>query len=106
MSKPVWTHTHNGEQGEELCCIDNMYFTRFAWDNFLEAYKGKVRPAHRDRPAFDYSPHFGVDFTAPVDWLSPGMSPDLFTDEPTDPMPAPVVTPRQLTYQPPKRNKP
>lgn len=53
--KPTWTHTHNGENGEELCLECGKYYTRFAWDNFAAAYTGRVRPAHRDRPRADFA---------------------------------------------------
>jgi hypothetical protein len=53
--KPVWKHTHNGENGEELCECEGKYYTQFAWDRFLEAYTGRVRPAHRDRPRADFA---------------------------------------------------
>lgn len=60
MTKPTWTHTHNGENNEELCCCEGKYYTRFAWDNFAAAYTGRVRPAHRDRPPFVYNE---IDFS-------------------------------------------
>lgn len=99
MNKPVWTWTHTGEQGEELCCIDNMYFTKFAWDHFLAAYTGKVRSAHRDRPP-------AQEWTGTSNWWHTPEVADFLAgddgnvwpaDEKTDPMPQTVISPRQLT---------
>ena len=116
MSKPVWTHTHNGEKNEELFECEGKYYSRFAWDHFLAAYTGKVRRVGRDRPG----PHNGwdsawspsiagqiMDLTRSVDFLSDGE--DLWpADETTDPMPQPVIRPRQLTPVAPlqKKDKP
>lgn len=63
--KPTWTHTHNGEQGEELCCCEGKYYTEFAWAHFGAAYTGRVRPAHRDRP-----PAFAVDPVGEITWVN------------------------------------
>lgn len=103
--KPVWTWTHTGEQGEELCLLENKYYTKFAWDHFLAAYTGKVRPAHRDRPMgctkFLGS---GTDFSvSPMDGIDWG---SLFPDEPTDPMPPPVISPGKLIASFPLKKKP
>lgn len=121
MSKPVWTHTHNGEKNEELFECEGKYYERFAWDHFLAAYTGKVRRVGRDRPG----PHNGwdsawspsvagqiLDFAkstqdSSVDFFSDGQ--DLWpADETTDPMPQPVIRPRQLTPVAPlqKKDKP
>lgn len=120
--KPVWTWTHTGEQGEELCLLENKYYTKFAWDHFLAAYTGKVRPAHRDRPpAADasngwdsaWSPSVAgqiLDLAksmqdSSVDFFSDGQ--DLFpADEETDPMPPPVIRPRKLIASFPLKKKP
>lgn len=112
--KPVWTWTHTGEQGEELCCLENKYYTRFAWDHFLAAYTGKVRPAHRDRPGpwmTKDDPDF--DFKVTIPWSStlPGYNgvitiPDWPDDEKTDPMPQTVISPRQLTPAQKLKSKP
>lgn len=121
MNKPVWTWTHTGEQGEELAECEGKYYTRHAWDHFLAAYTGKVRRVGRDRPQVDYSsaefdswkyawsPHPSHATTAGPQIADddPGWV-DLFPDEPTDPMPQPVIRPRQLTPVAPlqKKDKP
>lgn len=114
MTKPTWTHTHNGENNEELCCCEGKYYTRFAWDHFGAAYTGHVRPAHRDRPLkflgsdtdFSVAPANiyprspgTASTTDPLDWA------DLFPDEPTDPMPQPVIRPGKLIASFPLKKK-
>lgn len=45
MSKDAWRHTHTGTSNEALYLAENgKYYTRFAWDNFCEAYVGAVTP--------------------------------------------------------------
>lgn len=121
-SQNEWRHTHNGEGNEELYMSkEGKYYTKFAWDHFLAAYTGKVRRVGRDRPG----PHNGwdsawspsvagqiLDFAkstqdSSVDFFSDGQ--DLWpADETTDPMPQPVIRPRQLTPVAPlqKKDKP
>lgn len=48
-NKVVWKHTHTGEQGEELFLLEGKLFTKFNFDNFLEAYKGKATPVNNWR---------------------------------------------------------
>lgn len=93
MSQPkvVWRHTHNGENGEQLFLLEGKYFTRFAFDNFLEAYKGAVTPVRLRGGSgtsvhagySPYSDHSGGDLD--LDFSS------LFDDEPT--LPGVVSTP-------------
>lgn len=109
--KPVWTWTHTGEQGEELCCLENKYYTRFAWDHFLAAYTGKVRPAHRDRPPTQAwnnayaDAYYATGASKSIDFFWDGT--DLWpADEKTDPMPQTVISPRQLTPAQKLKSKP
>lgn len=106
MSKDEWRHTHTGEGGEELYqSKENKYYTKFAWDHFLAAYTGKVRPAHRDRPEFgprifppDTSGHYRQDFHgglshSGIDFFSDGSDLWPADGEKTDPMPTIQVAP-------------
>lgn len=43
MTAKQWTWTHVGENGEQLFECEGKYYTEFAWQHFLEAYKGSVR---------------------------------------------------------------
>lgn len=49
MSKPVWKCTHTGEGGEQLFLCEGKLYSKFAWDNFLDAYKGKATPVNNWR---------------------------------------------------------
>lgn len=120
MNKVEWKWTHNGEKNEELFECEGKYYERFAWDHFLAAYTGKVRRVGRDRPSVN-TKFFGADDEGSVSinishpWSStpPGYNgvitiPDLFPDEPTDPMPQPVIRPGKLIASFPlhKKDKP
>lgn len=112
MSKDEWRHTHTGEGGEELYqSKENKYYTKFAWDHFLAAYTGKVRPAHRDRPPVADASNGWDSAWSPsvakgiIDFYSNGT--DLWpADEKTDPMPQTVISPRQLTPAQKLKKKP
>lgn len=55
--KPKWIWTHTGAGGEKLCECEGKLYTEHAWDNFLEAYKGRATKrisVHPPRAKFDY----------------------------------------------------
>lgn len=99
--KPTWTHTHNGEQGEELCECEGKFYTRHAWDNFLGAYTGRVRRAGPDWRATEFVDlnctepmrNGVIDFFSDGETLYPaggGISFDFSDIEITEPMIKPI----------------
>lgn len=81
MSKPVWKHTHTGADGQALFECEGKLYSKFAWDHFLEAYKGKATPVNNWRGGSGTSVYGKTDIsgTYELDFSS------LFDDDDTLP---------------------
>lgn len=84
MSKPTWKHTHTSDTGEALFLCEGKYYTRFAWDNFLEAYRGKVTAVNSWRNGSGTSVYGNVKMDSSCQY-EPDFG-DLWPEEDTQPM--------------------